>query len=111
MIHKMKLQHTPFEKIKGKTKTIEMRLCDEKRLAIAIGDTIVFTDVSTGENIVCLVTNLYKYADFVGLYKNHDPIALGYTPDEPVCSSDMLQYYSEEKIAQYGVVGIEICVI
>ena len=111
MIHKMNLRHTPFEKIKGRTKTIEMRLYDEKRSAIAIGDSIVFADISTGEEIRCTVTNLYRYSDFVNLYEHHNKLALGYAPDERACASDMLQYYSEEKIAQYGVIGIEICVI
>ncbi len=111
MIHKMNLQHTPFEKIKEKTKTIEMRLYDEKRSAIAVGDSIVFTDITNGEEILCLVTNLYRYSNFVNLYEHHSKLALGYTPNEPACASDMLQYYSEEKIAQYGVIGIEICVI
>lgn len=31
MLHKMKLKKSPFDKIKNKTKTIELRLYDEKR--------------------------------------------------------------------------------
>ena len=34
MVHKMKLQESPFEKIKNGTKTIEFRLYDEKRSKI-----------------------------------------------------------------------------
>ena len=34
MIHKMNLWNDSFNKIKDKTKTIEMRLCDEKRSII-----------------------------------------------------------------------------
>ena len=42
MIHNMKLNESPFERIKNGTKTIEFRLYDEKRRQIKIGDKIVF---------------------------------------------------------------------
>ena len=38
MTHNMQLQPIPFEMIKNGTKTIELRLCDEKRRKIQIGD-------------------------------------------------------------------------
>lgn len=37
MLHKMKLQESPFERIKSRTKTVEFRLYDEKRIKINIG--------------------------------------------------------------------------
>jgi len=43
MIHKMKLNESPFERIKNGTKTIEFRLYDEKRRQIKIGDKIEFS--------------------------------------------------------------------
>ena len=43
MKHYMKLKNDPFIKIKNKTKTIEMRLNDEKRKKINVGDIIEFT--------------------------------------------------------------------
>ena len=47
----MKLQNDPFTKIKNKTKTIEMRLNDEKRRKIKIHDLIEFTNIKTGEKL------------------------------------------------------------
>ena len=38
MLHKMKLNESPFERIKNGTKTIEFRLYDEKRQKIKIRD-------------------------------------------------------------------------
>ncbi len=111
MIHKMNLWHDSFEKIKAKTKTIEMRLYDEKRSKILVGDVIIFTDTSNGEQLECSVLNLYRYVDFDEMYKNHDKVSIGYRSDELALPSDMLQYYSEEQIKKYGVVGIEISVI
>ena len=111
MIHKMNLWHVPFEKIKSGTKTIEMRLYDEKRSIIAVGDVIVFTDASNGEQLECSVLNLYRYANFDEMYKNHDKVSIGYHSDELALPSDMLEYYSKEQIEKYGVVGIEISVL
>lgn len=108
MLHKMKLWDDPFQKIKGGTKTVEMRLCDEKRSIISVGDTIEFINTKSGEIIRCVVTSLYKYKNFDELYKHHDKISIGYSADEIASPKDMLVYYSEEKIEKYGVLGIEI---
>ena len=43
MLHKMKLNKSPFERIKNGTKTIEFRLFDEKRQQIKVGDKIEFS--------------------------------------------------------------------
>ena len=43
MLHKMKLNESPFERIKNGTKTIEFRLYDEKRQKIKVGDKIEFS--------------------------------------------------------------------
>ena len=45
----MKLQPLPFSMIESGRKTIELRLYDEKRRLIAIGDTIRFLDISNPE--------------------------------------------------------------
>ena len=45
----MKLQDDPFTKIKNKTKTIEMRLNDEKRKKIKQNDLIEFTNIKSKE--------------------------------------------------------------
>ena len=110
MIHKMNLWNESFDKIKNKTKTIEMRLCDEKRSIICIGDIIEFTNTKSNEICECAVINLYKYKNFDELYKHHNKIAIGYEDKEIADPNDMLAYYSAEKIEQYGVLGIEIIV-
>lgn len=108
MIHKMDLWHESFQKIKNKTKTIELRLNDEKRSIIKIGDIVEFTDTSSGEKIRCTVLNLFRYADFETLYRNHNKISIGYSENETADPADMLAYYSADKIKKYGVAGIEI---
>lgn len=44
MKHQVKLNNSPFEKIANSTKTIELRLYDEKRQKLNVGDEIVFSN-------------------------------------------------------------------
>ena len=105
MIHKMNLWNESFQKIKNKTKTIEMRLCDEKRSLISIGDIIEFNNTSTNEQLQCVVINLYKYENFDELYKHHDKVSIGYSNDEVAEPNDMLAYYSVDNIKEIWCTG------
>ena len=111
MIHQMKLFNKPYETIKLGTKTIEMRLNDEKRRLIKINDIIEFVNNDTSEVLRTLVVNLYCYSNFEELYKNHNKISIGYNIDEEAKPEDMLEYYTEDKIKKYGVLGIEVKII
>ena len=111
MKHYMNLWDDSFESIKNNTKTIEMRLNDEKRSLINIGDIIEFTNTKTKEVLVIEVVNLYKYNSFKELYEKHNKISIGYKEDEEANPHDMLVYYPIDKINKYGVLGIEIRVI
>lgn len=107
----MKLWDAPFNSIKNGSKTIEMRLNDEKRSTIKVNDVIVFTNISTGDKIKTKVENLYKYTTFKELYNNHDKISIGYKEEETASFEDMYNFYSKEDIDKYGVVGIKVRVI
>lgn len=108
MKYKLNLCPEPFAKMKSGLKKIEMRLFDEKRSQIKIGDLIEFTNKDTKEKITCKVINLYRFKNFEELYANFDKSVLGYYPDEEAKPSDMNTYYPQEKIEKYGVLGIEI---
>ena len=110
--HILQLNDGPFESIKNKTKTIEMRLFDEKRQQIKVGDTIKFLRRTNNSDVVLVkVLALHRFDSFHSLYSHFDKLALGYKPNETAKSTDMAQYYAEEEIKKYGVVGIEIEVI
>ena len=49
MTYYMNLWDDSFQAIKAGWKTIEMRLNDEKRSIISVGDTIEFTNTTTQE--------------------------------------------------------------
>ena len=111
IMHEMRLNNGPFELIKNGTKTIEIRLNDEKRRLLKEGDIIEFENRATKEKLKTKVIKLHKFDNFEELYKHFDKISLGYAEDEIAEPKDMEQYYPQDKQKQYGVLGIEIKVI
>ena len=107
----MNLAPSPFKAISFDKKTIEMRLYDEKRSKINIGDEIEFENIDTHKKIKCAVLNLTRYKDFFELYSNFDKTVLGYDENETANAEDMYAYYSPEQIKKYGVLAIEIKLI
>ena len=70
MIHQMKLNDDPFERIKNGTKTIEFRLYDEKRRKVKIGDKIEFSKLpDLQEKILVDVVDLYTEPSFEELFE------------------------------------------
>ena len=108
MQYTMRLYALPFEMIKTGKKKIELRLNDEKRSGVRRGDVIIFENVDTGEKLACQVVELYRYATFEELYRNHEKTEIGYREDEAANPDDMLIYYTQEDIHKYGVIGIEV---
>ena len=108
MLHKMKLQKSPFERIKNGTKTVEFRLYDEKRRKIKIGDQIEFSKLpDLQETILVDVLDLYREDTFENLFKKL------FTDEDEIKkeTKSMYQYYSPDEEKQYGVVGIKISLI
>ena len=104
----MTLHAAPFATIRAKTKTVELRLYDEKRQALQVGNLLRFTNAHTGETLLTEIIALHVYPTFDELYQHFDKTALGYAENETANPQDMLAYYSQENIAKYGVIGIEI---
>ena len=108
MKHEMKLNNEPFECIKNGTKTIELRLNDEKRKLLTVGDYIEFINRVTNEKLLVEVIDLFKYNSFEELYKHFNKIEMGYSINEEANPKDMENYYSKEEQEKYGVLGIKI---
>lgn len=105
MIHQMKLNESPFEKIKNGTKTIEFRLYDEKRRQIKIGDKIEFSKMpDLQEKLLVDVIELYNEDTFEKLFRK-----LESDEEEIIQKIKMMhEIYTPEKEKQYGVLGIKI---
>ena len=110
----MKLNSLPFEMIESGRKTIELRLYDEKRRKISVGDMIRFMLVDDeSKELVVKVKELYIFSSFEELYKALPLTECGYTTDTVKHASpkDMQKYYTPEEERKYGVLGIKIEVL
>ena len=110
----MKLQKEPFEMIKSGRKIYEMRLLDEKRKMVKIGDEIEFSRYDKeDEKLIVVVEELINFPSFIDLYAHLSPLDIGYTEEnkDSASYSDMEKYYSKEEQQKYGVVAIKIKLI
>ncbi len=111
MIHNMKLNPSPFCMIHDGQKTIELRLFDEKRKAVQVGDFIAFTNTENpAESIQTRVIALHRFDSFAQLYQHLPLDKCGYSAEKMDAAKpeDMEAYYSKEEQAKYGVIGIEL---
>lgn len=105
----MKLMLSPFENIKNGRKTIELRLYDEKRQKVKIGDFIEFTCLDdTTQKIQTRVTALHRYLTFAELFNSLPKEKLGYNLTEIPDPKQMDKYYRQEDQEKFGVLGIEL---
>ena len=110
MEHELKLQPRYYEYILGGTKDIEIRLYDEKRQKINIGDTIIFKkEPELNESFKVKVVGLLRYENFEGLFEDFGVDRLA---DKSMKKSELLEelekFYTKEKQKEYGVLGIRI---
>ena len=82
MKHEMRLNSEPYNCIKSGTKTIELRLNDDKRKKIKKDDIVEFTNRDTNEKKLVIVEDLFRYPSFEELYKHFDKVSLGYKENE-----------------------------
>ena len=108
MLYHMRLQHKPFCRIQDGTKTIEMRLNDEKRQLLKEGDLIEFENLMTKDFLKVEIVHLYSFPNFVELYQKFDKRMLGYSDHEEANPKDMEEYYSIAEQEQFGVLAIEV---
>lgn len=94
MKHYMQLNRDPFERIKAGLKNMEVRLNDEKRQKLSIGDRIIFNLRDSDESIETEILDLLVRKNF-----------------KEITDADMSKYYSKEDEEKYGIVGIKIKLI
>lgn len=110
MIHEMKLQPKYFNFILNGTKRIEIRLNDEKRQTIKLGDKIKFLkEPDLTEFFEARVVGLLRYNSFEEMFKDYDISSLS---DKSMTKKELIsvleQFYTKDKQEKYGVLGIRI---
>ena len=110
MEYKMGLQEEYFNAMKYGSKKIEIRLFDEKRKQLAVGDTIQFLLEPDRKNkINSKIIRLTKYKTFSEAIEN---IPIYYLASQGSSKQkyleDLNKYYSIEEQNKYGVIAIEV---
>ena len=111
MIYEMKLNDEPFQKIRDGKKTIELRLFDENRRKLELGDHIIFSKVGNPDEVVAAKVNaLYRSKSFRELFEDISIEKCGNSKDVSIETmvNSIRKYYSEEDENHYGVLGIKI---
>lgn len=110
MEHKMDLYERHFNNILTDSKTIEIRLNDEIRQKITVGDYIIFYKLPLQEEKVKVkVVGLYPYSKFKELFEAFPSSEFGF-PDYTIQQMFEIIYsiYTKELEEQCGVLGIHI---
>ena len=105
--HIMHLAEEPFDWIKKGKKCVEVRLYDEKRKSLELGDIIIFKNLKNNEQIKVRVKGLLRFKNFKDLFLLIPKSCLAH---ESLNLNEQIQrmrkYYSREKEKKYGVLGI-----
>ncbi len=113
MEYKLKLQPKYYNFILNGTKRIEIRLFNEKRQQIKIGDTIKFLkEPDLNESFNVKVIGLLRYNNFEDMFKDFDiSILSDKSLSKEELISELERFYTKEKQDKYGVLGIRIDLI
>jgi len=98
-----------FDIVKNKSKNVEIRVNDEKRRKLIVGDTLVFIKRPDDiESIKGKVTKLVYFNSFEEVVDNYEMkrIYLEESTKEEFINL-MKRFYSDEIVNEYGVVAIE----
>lgn len=110
MKHTFNLRAEPFDAVRFGYKTIELRLYDEKRRRINVGDEIEFIhNDDSYMRITKTVAALHVFDSFEELYDSLPLLKCGYTPFDlrDAKAEDMESYYPAPLQKKNKVVGIE----
>lgn len=102
-----------FENVKHGTKNIEVRVNDEKRRRLKVGDKITFLlRPDDAESIDAVVEDLIYYKTFEDLvedYTEEELYSSEYTKEKFLTL--LKRFYSDEEIEKYGTVAIRFRII
>lgn len=110
MEHELKLRPKYYNYILNGTKRIELRLNDEKRSLIKLGDIITFKkEPELVENFKCEVIGLLNYKSFQELFEDFpiETLANNSMTKEELLEA-LEEFYTKEKQRKYNVIGIKL---
>ncbi len=106
----MKLNAIPFSQIDKGEKSVEVRLFDEKRSKLKVGDTIRFYAMDDDKRFIDVrIVALHRYDSFEELFKSPQFSKCGFGDMNASQAAECMgKYYTKEQQQKYGALGIEI---
>lgn len=112
MIHEMKLNNKAFNNIKNGIKKFELRLYDDRRKNINLGDTIIFHNLNNlDDTITVIVLELLQYPSFIDFFKDIDYRLCGTANSLEEKLERIHTFYTYEQEKKYGILAIKIEII
>lgn len=111
LITEMKLHPSPYDLIRDGSKTVEIRLFDEKRASLSEGDLILFKKQPyLAEMLYRKIAKIRRFESEKEIFEAYSPKVLGYKEDDTAEAfiDSMKRYYTAEKIEKYGLCAIEL---
>jgi ASC-1-like (ASCH) protein len=109
MIHEMKLNDKPFNDIKTGKKKFELRLYDDKRKKINLGDTIIFRNTTNMEDTISVtVIALLQYPSFADFFNDIDYRLSGTANNLKEKLERIHSFYTFEEEREHGILAIKI---
>lgn len=108
IIHQLSVREPYYHLLKSGVKTVELRLWDEKRQKIQVGDTIVFLKAENPhDSFSATVISLIHARSFRELSEMISPQSAGFSNREALVKT-MRSIYTLDAQEKTGVVGIQI---
>lgn len=113
MKHEMKLRAIYFDKIKKQEKIYEIRLNDEKRRQIDVGDVLIFKkEPELSESLETIVADLIYFDSFKEMIETLPLEKVGFENQRPEEVEEVYHsFYSVQDEKKYGVVAIKVKLI
>ena len=109
MTHEMKLNEKAFSNIKSGIKKFELRLYDERRKNINLGDSIIFHNLSNLDDTISVkVLALLRYPTFADFFKDIDFKLCGTANSLEEKIERVHTFYTIEQEKKYGILAIKI---
>ena len=108
-MHEMKIQPSYYDAILNGKKRIEIRLNDEKRKQVKIGDVITFRRADNlEESFDVIVIDLLYYSTFKDIIDDLEiQLIANAEADKEDLKGLLSRFYTKEEEQLYGVVGIK----
>jgi ASC-1-like (ASCH) protein len=105
----MKLNDKAFNNIKNGIKKFELRLYDDRRKNINLGDTIIFHNLNNLDDTISVkVLALLRYPSFADFFKDIDYKLCGTATSLEEKLERVHTFYSSEQEKEHGILAIKI---